>query len=82
MTYLLFNPLSNNSQGESDAKAWAEAAGVAPEFTSVIGLDYKDFFGKLAADDEVILAGGDGTVNRFANDVYGLPINNPLYLVK
>ncbi|MCQ2488391.1 MAG: diacylglycerol kinase family protein [Clostridia bacterium] len=82
MLYLLYNPLSNNSQGESDAKAWAEANNVSPEFTSVIGLDYKDFFGKLASEDEVILAGGDGTVNRFANDVYGLPINNPLYLVK
>jgi len=83
MNYILFNPLSNNSRGEEDARAWAELAAIKkPEFKSVIGLDYVKFFKGLEKGDEVTLCGGDGTVNRFANDVYGLKIENPLYYAK
>ena len=33
-------------------------------------------------EDEVILTGGDGTLNRFANDVYGMELKVPVYYVK
>ena len=42
----------------------------------------KAFFDGLKEDDEVILTGGDGTINRFANDVYGYELKNPVYYVK
>lgn len=83
MTYLLFNPLANNSKGEQDARQWAADNNVECEFTSLLEIkDMKVFFDGLKEDDEVILTGGDGTVNRFANDVYGYEFKNPVYYVK
>ena len=83
MTYLLLNPLDNNSKGEQDARQWAAENNVECEFTSLLDIkDMKAFFDGLKEDDEVILTGGDGTINRFANDVYGYELKNPVYYVK
>ena len=59
MKYFLYNPLSNN--------------GIRPDFTSdmkvieVIGLDYQKFFDELDPNDEVVMVGGDGTINYLVN---------------
>lgn len=83
MTYLLLNPLANNSKGEQDARQWAAENNVECEFTSLLDIkDMKAFFDGLKEDDEVILTGGDGTINRFANDVYGYELKKPVYYVK
>ncbi len=83
MTYLLLNPLANNSKGEQDARQWAAENNVECEFTSLLDIkDMKAFFDGLKEDDEVILTGGDGTINRFANDVYGYEFKNPVFYVK
>ena len=83
MTYLLYNPLANNSKGEQDARQWAADNGADCEFTSLLGIaDMKAFFDGLGEGDEVILTGGDGTINRFANDVYGYEFKNAVYYVK
>ena len=72
MTYLLYNPLANNSKGDRDARQWATDNNVECEFTSLLEIgNMKEFFDGLGEDDDVILTGGDGTLNRFANDVYG-----------
>jgi len=83
MIYILFNPKANNSKGELDAKKWALDNGVDGEFVSL--LDIKDmvaYLDNLNNDDEVFLTGGDGTLNRFANDTYGHEIKVPVYYVK
>ena len=83
MTYLLFNPLANNSKGRQDAEQWAAENGVKGELTSLLDIqDMKAFFDGLGGDDEVILTGGDGTVNRFANDMYGYEFKVPVYYAK
>jgi len=83
MTYLLFNPLANNSKGEQDARMWASDNNAKCEFKSLLEIsDMKAFFDGLGEDDDVILTGGDGTLNRFANDVYGYGFKNPVYYVK
>ena len=72
MIYLLYNPLANNSKGEQDARQWAADNNAECKFTSLLDIgDMKAFFEGLSEGDEVILTGGDGTMNRFANDVYG-----------
>ena len=40
--------------------------------------DYKALFEGLKPDDYVIIAGGDGTLNRFINDVDGLDLCNDI----
>ena len=83
MFYLLYNSLANNSKGEQDAREWASLNNVEAEYVDVTGVkDMKKFFDGLKKDDEVILTGGDGTVNHFANDVYGYEFKNPVYYVK
>ena len=78
MKYVLFNASSNNKQGEKAADALIAKTGDAKKL-SVIGLDYVGFLGKLGASDEVYLVGGDGTLNIFANAVYGKKIAPALY---
>ncbi len=71
MTYVLFNPLADNKQGESNSQKLKELlVGKNPEFKDITKSDYPDFIKGLSADDEVIVAGGDGTLNRFANAMY------------
>lgn len=83
MTYLLFNPLADNHKGEEDARKWAEDNNVECSFVSLLDIkDMKSFLDEKGEDDEVILTGGDGTLNRFANDVYGHEIKVPVYYVK
>ena len=83
MIYLLYNPLADNSKGEADARAWAAENGIEPAFTSLLDTpDMRAFFDGLAEGDEVILTGGDGTINRFANDMYGYEFKNPTWYAK
>ena len=83
MVYLLYNPLANNSKGEQDARQWAAENNVECNFTSLLEIkDMKAFFDGLNEEDAVILTGGDGTLNRFANDVYGYDFKIPVDYVK
>ncbi len=83
MVYLLFNPKANNFRGEEDARKWASDNKCGCEFLSLLDIsDMPAFLNGLKEDDEVILTGGDGTLNRFANDVYGCEIKVPVYYVK
>lgn len=38
--------------------------------------NYPVFLGGLEKDDDIILCGGDGTLNRFANAVRDIPVKN------
>lgn len=81
--YVLFNPIAGNHTGEAEAKKLAdcdalkEAELVFCDMTQIA--DYSAFFAKLFEEDKIILAGGDGTLNRFVNDTDGLSIPNEIY---
>lgn len=77
MKYYLYNSLSNN--------------GIKPEFLEIverlenteikeiIDLDYQEFLKNLKEEDEIVIVGGDGTLNYFVNEIKDLEINNKIY---
>lgn len=77
MRYVLYNPCSG------DGKCTEYAMSLKAADTSVIDVtelvDYRDFFSQLTEKDEVLLCGGDGTINRFVNAVDGVDIAAPIY---
>lgn len=80
-TYVLYNKLANNGAGEAAAKKAAESWKNKDQvLQNVLELkDYKAFLASLAPEDELLLCGGDGTLNHFANDVDGLELKNDVY---
>ena len=77
---VLYNSLANNGKGFDSAQKIAEFyPDQQVEFVDVVGIkSYKEFFAGLS-DQTVVLTGGDGTINRFANDVAQAQINNDVY---
>lgn len=74
---IIYNPLSGNGKGEAEAKALCEKLG-GVECTDMTQIEsYNDFF--ASHKEDIIICGGDGTLNRFANDTADLTFNNSIY---
>lgn len=72
MKYYLYNSLSNNGI--------KPAVPAGTELIDAVGIDYPEYLNSLKPEDEVVLVGGDGTVNYFINAVKGVEIKNNVYL--
>ena len=70
MQYVLYNELSNNGKGKETVEVLKGKLTGEFEAVNVVGLDSKEFISKLTAEDDIILCGGDGTLNKFANYTY------------
>jgi diacylglycerol kinase family enzyme len=79
--YVLYNPLSCNCRGEEQAKKLnGILEGETLEFIDVTKTDgYDSIFSRVTAEDEIVICGGDGTLNVFANAVKKAGISNKLY---
>ena len=82
MIYILFNPLANNKKGEEAVKDIVKEIKSLYETKSIINLNLKEFFKSLKSIDEVILVGGDGTLNRLINALEDKVPDNKIYLYK
>ena len=79
---ILYNPKSNNGRGSEEAenaigrlneKKKPGAEIVRKDITSI---DIKRYIqNETAADDIIVICGGDGTLSRFINDTDGMEIN-------
>ena len=72
MKYYLYNPLANNGIKSH-----------IPEGAQLIDAsktDYPEFFAGLKDDDEVVLIGGDGTINYLINHIDISKLKNNVYL--
>ena len=82
MTYcILYNPHAGNGRGEAAARRLTE---LLPNdellFRDITEIhDYGAFFAALGNDARVVLAGGDGTLNRFINDTASLALDRDIY---
>lgn len=81
MIYILYNPLSNNKNGENAVKELEKLfEGKEIKKQNVIALrEPKAFFENLSNQDEVVLCGGDGTLSNFINNVYELHPEQKIY---
>ena len=83
MIYILMNPKANNGLGESDAREWAKCLNEEATYVNVLETDnMKEFLTSLKEEDEIVVAGGDGTIHHFVNNVVDLNLKNKMYYVK
>ena len=82
MTYhILYNPLSGSGQGinrVNQLKTVLTDGELQFQDVREIG-EVRDYLKSLSSEDALILAGGDGTINRFVNDTYGMSYPQKLY---
>ncbi len=81
--YLLFNPYADGGKGKENAdelRPQIEARFPECEIRSMVEMDAKEFFKELKEDDNVVMLGGDGTLNHFINRIEGSELPCPFYL--
>ena len=70
MIYILFNPLANNGRGKQDAEDFMMGIRGDKVFLDIRNItNYCDFFDSLQKGDQVVISGGDGTLQHFVNDI-------------
>ena len=80
MKYILVNPLSNNKKGEEALDKVLDILQEEVEVLKITHINLVDFISKLKEHDEIILVGGDGTINNFVNKLNGKIPTNKIYL--
>lgn len=72
MIKVLFNPKSASYKGEGNARKLVEKyPNEEFSFEDITQLNVKEYLEKVDAEDKIVIAGGDGTLNRFINDIDG-----------
>lgn len=79
--YVLYNPIAGDRGGQTAAEKAAsfikEKENVFLDVTKLT--DYKAFAQELCEDDAILVCGGDGTLNRFVNNIYDLKLTQVIY---
>ncbi len=79
MKYILFNPHAGNGKCKADVDKLRDLFPDA-EFMDMTAItSYQVFFAQINPEDDMVLCGGDGTINRFVNDIDGLDIPCKVY---
>ena len=80
MNYLLYNPLSQNGQNIEKIKEIEEQYGGNVEKISVLEDEkYERVLNTVTGEDEILLVGGDGTLNHFVNKLKGKTLPCKIY---
>ncbi len=79
--YILYNPHAGNGTSEETARALCQSGKYSPcEAVSMTDItSYSEFFADKG-DCSVIICGGDGTLNRFINEIDGIPHGDIFYM--
>ena len=80
MRYLLYNPLSGKeNQPRIEAECYEVVANMPVELVAITDItDLRAFFEKLDLYDDVVIFGGDGTLNKVANALSDCLIRNDI----
>lgn len=71
MRYYIYNRLATNKKPRIESGA---------KLIGAIGLDYRKFFSSLSPDDDVVIIGGDMSINHFIRKVKGYKVTNNVYV--
>lgn len=82
MRYIFYNPLSERGKGKMVAEKYAAELEREYVINSVENFNCEEFLSSLNAEDDVVLIGGDGTLNVFCNLIKDIPLNNNVYFYK
>lgn len=79
--YIFYNPKSCNDKGTALAKGVEEyLSGKEYTYVDVTALtNYAEFVSGLKEDDNIVIAGGDGTLNNFINATRGVKISSKVW---
>ena len=77
--YVLYNTKAGTNNNIEELKKLEKVVKEELKFVDILTVkDYREFLSGLDADDFIILAGGDGTINCFANNVEGIEFSNEI----
>lgn len=77
--YVLYNTKAGTKNNIEDLKILEKIVTDKLKFVDILNIkDYSEFFSGLDENDFIILAGGDGTINCFANNTEGIDFNNDI----
>lgn len=81
MRYLLYNPLSGKTdQAREDAECYSVVINMPAELIDLTKIDnLQSFFENLDLRDDVVIFGGDGTLNKLVNALSEFNIKNDIY---
>lgn len=75
--YVLYNSKAGANNNIDYIKTFEDIIDAELKLIDILNIkDYRVFLAGLEPDDFLILAGGDGTLNRFVNDTEGIVYNN------
>ena len=76
--YVLYNPFAGNNTSEAETKTISSVLSDHElVFIDMTKLDnYESFFSSVEEDAEIVISGGDGTLNRFINETANINYSN------
>lgn len=80
--YVLYNPKAGNAERVEQLmqKLRSLLSSCDAEYINITEVDdYAEFFSRISDEDKIYICGGDGTLNRFVNDVADISYRNEIY---
>lgn len=75
--YIFYNSRAGGGLAEQEARAYASKIGETESVYDVTKINYADI---ITSSDDIIIFGGDGTLNRFVNATAGLKLQNRVFI--
>ena len=78
--YVIYNPLAGKGNAEEEAKLLQVVLDRELRYYDITRIsNYAAFLSSMEEDDYLVIVGGDGTLNRFANDTQGIDIKQKVW---